>query len=156
MKCSAEYRYRIGSVFCCIGGTLISATLYCLEDYISQRLYEDEEKGCTERLQVWSQSKPPNVDPHPTDEVKLTKHVYGVEKRAKLHSVNQWDCHPISRRIVNPNKARSLRERLRVVQQSKADAAEAVLVSATNESEKKKAYRSKCMIERYGTSCFLQ
>ena len=82
--------------------------------------------------------------------------MYGVEKRAKLHSVNQWDCHPMSRRIVNPNKARSLRERLCVVQQSKADAAEVVLFSATNESEKKKAYRSKCMIERYGTSCFLQ
>ena len=98
---------------------------------------------------MWSQSKPPNVDPRPTDEVKLTKHVYGVEKRTKLHSVNQWDCRPVSRRIVYPNKARSLRERLCVVQQSKADAVEAALVSATNESEKKKAYRSKCMIERY-------
>ena len=28
----------------------ITATLYCLEDYIHQRLYEDEEKGCTDRL----------------------------------------------------------------------------------------------------------
>ena len=54
---------------------------------------------------MWNQSKPPNVEPHPTEEVKLTKHVYGVEKRAKLHSVNQWDCRPVSRRIVNPNKA---------------------------------------------------
>jgi len=43
-----------------------------------------------------------------------------------------------------------------VVQQSKADAAEAALVSATNESEERKAYRSKYMIERYRTSCLLQ
>ena len=42
-----------------------------------------------------------------------------------------------------------------MIQQS-TDAAEAVLISAANESEGKKAFRSKCMIERYGTSCFLQ
>jgi len=101
-------------------------------------------------------SKPPKVEPRPIDEVKLTKHEYGVEKPVKLHTVNQWDCRPVSRRIVNPNKARSLRERLCVVQQSKADAAGAALVSATNEAEKKKAYRRKCMIEKYGTCCFLQ
>jgi len=100
--------------------------------------------------------KPPNVEPHPTDEVKLTKHEYGLEKQAKLLTVNQWDSRPVSRRIVNPNKARSLRERLCVIQQSKVDAAETALVSATNEAEKKKAYRSKCTIEKHGTCCFLQ
>jgi len=157
-----ETSVKVSTAYCsCPAGLAgccnhISATLYCLEDYISQRLYEDEEKGCTERLQVWSQSKPPNVEPRPTDEVKLTKHVYGVEKRVKLHTINQWDCRPVSRRIVNPNKARSLRERLCAVQQSKADAAETDLVSATNEAEKKKAYRSKYMIEKYGICCFLQ
>jgi len=32
------------------------------------------------------------------------------------------------------------------VQQRKGDVAEAALISATNECEEKKAYRSKCMI----------
>ena len=62
----------------------------------------------------------------------------------------------MSRRIVNPNKAGALREHLCVVEQYKVNTADAALVAATNESEKKKAYRSKCMIDRYGTSCFLQ
>jgi len=41
-----------------------------------------------------------------------------------------------------------------MVQQSKADAAEAALIYS--ESEEKKVFRSKCMIERCGTSCLLQ
>ena len=74
-----ETTVKISTAYCsCPAGLAgccnhISATLYCLEDYISQRLYE--ERGCTERLQVWNQSQPPNVEPCPTEEVKLTKHV---------------------------------------------------------------------------------
>ena len=37
-----------------------------------------------------------------------------------------------------------------------ADAAEAALISAANESREKKARRSKCMIGRYGIFCILQ
>ena len=47
-KVSAAYcSCPAGLAGCC---NHISATLYCLEDYISQRLYEDEERGCTEKL----------------------------------------------------------------------------------------------------------
>ena len=58
-----------------------------------------------------------------------------MDNRVKLHSVNQWDCRPVSQRIVNPNKVRSLRERLCMLDQSKTDAAKESLVLATNESE---------------------
>ena len=43
-----------------------------------------------------------------------------------------------------------------MVQQSMADTAEVTLISSANKSEEKKAYRSKCMIERYGIFCILQ
>lgn len=32
----------------------VTATLYCLEDYIHSGLQEEERKGCTERLQTWN------------------------------------------------------------------------------------------------------
>jgi len=37
---------------CC---NYMTATLYCLEDYIDCGLQEDEQKGRTERLKVWNQ-----------------------------------------------------------------------------------------------------
>ena len=43
-----------------------------------------------------------------------------------------------------------------MVNQIKINTAEASLVSATTKCQKKKANRSKRMIEQYGTSCFLQ
>lgn len=134
----------------------ITTTLYCLENYIHQHLYEDEEKGCTDRLQVWNRPRRSNVNARPTDEVRLSKHEFGVAKRPKLHSVNDWDCRPVFRRIVDPNKSRVLREWLDIIGQYKVNAANAAYDSATNDSEKKKAYQRKCMIKKYGTSCFLQ
>ena len=134
----------------------ITATLYCLEDYIHQHLYEDEEKGCTDRLQAWNRPRRKNVNARPTDEVRLSKHEYGVVKRPKLHSVNDWDCRPVSRRIIDPNKSRILRERLDIIGQYQVHTANAAFDSASNDSEKKKAYQKKCTIEKYGTSCFLQ
>ena len=158
-----ESTVKVSTAYCgCPAGLAgccnhITATLYCLEHYIHERLYEDEEKGCTDRLQVWNHPRKRNVDARPTDEVKLSKQVYGVEKRPKLHSVNEWDCRPVSRRIINPNKPRMLRERLlNIIEQCKAITANVALLSATTESEKKKANQQKCMIEKYGTSCFLQ
>ena len=73
----------------------VTATLYCLEDYIHSGLREDEQKGCTDRLQVWNQPRKKNVEPRPTDSVHLTKEEYGVQKRLKIHHVNKWDCRPL-------------------------------------------------------------
>ena len=35
----------------------VTAILYCLEDYIHSGLQEDEQKVCTNRLQVWNQPR---------------------------------------------------------------------------------------------------
>ena len=43
-----------------------------------------------------------------------------------------------------------------MIEQYKTSAANAALLSAATDSEKKKATEEKCMIENYGTSCFLQ
>ena len=57
---------------------------------------------------------------------------------------------------MDPNKVRLLRQRLFVIEQYKTSAANAALLSATTDSEKRKSTEEKCMIEKYGTSCFLQ
>ena len=132
------------------------ATMYCLEDYISSGLQEEEKKGCTERLQVWNRPNPQHIIGRPTDEVMLTKKVYGVEKRPKLHSINKWDCRPMSRRIVDPNKARRLRERLSTIQEERLQSTDKALHSAGTLSELKKAAQAKSLINMYGTSGYLQ
>ena len=83
-----------------------------------------------------------NLFGRPTDEVTLTKKVHGVEKRPKLYSLNKWDCHPVLRRIVDPNKACCLRERLCTIQEEKVQSADKALHSAGMLSELKKAARS--------------
>lgn len=108
-----ESTFSVATAFCtCPAGLCghVSGILYCLEDYIHQGLQEDKNKGCTECLQKWNQPRKQNVDAQPTNEVMPTKKVYGVEKRAKIYSVHEWDCRPISKRIVNPNKGRCLRK----------------------------------------------
>ena len=72
-----------------------------------------------------------------TDGIELTK-VYGIEKRSKLYTMNEWDCHPVSRRMINPNKASRLRERLYAIQK-KAEAADKVVHLAGTVSELRKA-----------------
>ena len=134
----------------------VTDTLYCLEDYIHQGLQQDERKGCTERLQMWNQPRKQNVDARPTDEVTLTKKVYGIKKRAKLHSINEWDCWPISKRIIDPNKACRFMECLHTIQQQKVDTANNAISTATTVSEIKKAFQVKTMLSRYGTSGYLQ
>ena len=134
----------------------VIATLYCLEDYIHQGFQDEEKKGCTERLQVWNKPKLRNVVGWPTDEVKLTKKIYGVKKRPKLHTINEWDCRPVSRRIINPNKARNLRERLCAIQKEKVEAADKAVHLAGTVSELKKAVQNKLLINMYGTSGYLQ
>ena len=62
----------------------VTATLYCLEDYIHLGLQEDEKCGCTDRLQTWNQPRMHSTTPRPTDSVVLTKKVFGVQKRPKV------------------------------------------------------------------------
>jgi len=63
-------------------------------------LQDDEYKGCTERLLTWNLSTPKSGGARPTDHVKLVKHEYGVEKRARDKRINHWDYQPVSRRII--------------------------------------------------------
>ena len=73
-----------------LSGCCNHVTGTCLEDkYIQQSLQDDERKSCTEHLQKWNQPRKQDADARPTDEVTLIKKVYGVEKRAKLHSINE-------------------------------------------------------------------
>ena len=51
-----------------------------MEEYFHLKLNEYDQKGCTEKLQVWSILKSPKVDARPTNLVSLTKKSYGVEK----------------------------------------------------------------------------
>lgn len=66
----------------------ITATLYCFEEYFRLKLNEEDQKGCTEKLQVWNQPKPARIDARPTNLIMLTRKVYGAEKRAKVCRVN--------------------------------------------------------------------
>ena len=78
----------------------------------------------------------------------MTKKEYGVEKRAKIHSVHEWHCRPISKGIVNPNKARCLRKRLCDIQQRKLDTANNAIYAASTVKEIKRAFQTKAMIQR--------
>ena len=81
---------------------------------------------------------------------------YGIKKRPKLHHVNSWDCRPILRRIIDPNKGRKLRKRLSLLKQDKIQAADRAVLLAMSYAEKKKANQIRSQISRYGTSRFLQ
>jgi len=157
-----ESTARVASAHCACPAGLsgccnhLTATLYCLEEYIYLGLYEDELKGCTDRLQMWNHPRKRNVVPQPTDEVILSKAEYGTDKRSKVHRVNSWDCRPVSNRIVDPNKARNLHKRLAVLEQCKITAADEAVSLAVTQSENKKATQTKAMLAKYGTSCFLQ
>lgn len=61
----------------------------------------------------------------------------------------------MNRRIVDPNKARDLREALLSIEQDKMVAANHAATVAQTASEKKKANQTKSLLERYGSLCFL-
>ena len=82
--------------------------------------------------------------------------MYGVEKRAKLHSINEWDCQPISKRIIDPNKALRFMERLHVIQQQKLNAANNAISTAFTISQIRKALQVKAMLSTYDTCGYLQ
>ena len=157
-----EITARVANAHCtCTAGLSgccnhVTATLYCLEEYIHAGLHKDEQIGCTDRLQTWNKPRKRSVEARSTDEVMMNKMEYGIEKRPKIHRVNSWDCHPVSRRIVDPNKGRNLRRHLALLEQHKIETMDKAVLSATNEAEKKKANQTRSLISRYGTSCFLQ
>ena len=130
----------------------VTATLYCLEDYIHSGLKEDELKGCIERLQVWNQPRNRHVKVRPTDNVNLIKEQYGSQKRLKIHHVNKWDCH--CRKIIDPNKVRRLGERLFTIEQSKLASINDVLQQAKTPVEKKGAAQARSQLTKYGSSWF--
>ena len=87
--------------------------------------------------------------------MQLIRKQYGISKRIKAHGINEWDCQPIHR-LVDPNKARNLRESLSIIGQDKISAANLDASAALTFAEKKKATRTKSLLETYGSSCFLQ
>ena len=127
-----------------------------MEDYFRSGMDEEDKKGCTEKLQTWNQPRNKKVDARPTNLVTLTEVVYGVEKRPKLHKINEWDCRLTSRRIAQPVRRAKLWNRLMALDQSKKDASTRAICSATNDTDRKKAIATQLMLIRYGTSCFLQ
>jgi len=127
-----------------------------LEDYFHLGLHEDEKKGCTDRLQTWNRPRKRNIEARPTDDVKLTKEQYGVKKRLKIHRVNKWDCRPLSRRIINPDKSRDLHEQLSTIEQNKIIAINNAICDVETPKEKKKAIQAKLQLSKYGSSCFMQ
>ena len=88
--------------------------------------------------------------------MQLIRKQYGISKRIKAHTINEWDCRPVHRRLVDPNRARNLRESLSIIGQDKISAANLDASAALTFAEKKKATRTKSLLETYGSSCFLQ
>lgn len=134
----------------------VTATLYSLEDYVHSGLQDDERKGCTEHLQTWNRPRKLDADPRQTDDVQLVRKQYGVEKRPKKHRVNECDCHFINRRLVDPNIARNLGESLLSIEQTKVAAANHAISIAQTPSERRKANQTKLLLDKYGSSCYLQ
>jgi len=153
---------KVKSAFCvCPAGLSgccnhVTATLYYVEEYFRLGLDEEDKKGCTEKLQTWIQPRKKKVDARPTNLISLTKSVYGVEKRPKVYRISDWDCRPTSRRVAQPARKANLWNRLMKLDQLKKDAATTAVYSATNSEERKKAIATQSVLNRYGTSCFLQ
>lgn len=92
-------------------------------------------------------AKKMNVDTRPTDQVQLAKKEYGIEKRPKAHRINHWDCRPLSRRIIDPNKARKLKESLSHNHEHKIAIANHAVSKAQTTAEKKRANQTKLLLE---------
>ena len=121
----------------CCNHVTATCTLYCLEDYFHLGLHEDEKKSCTDRLQTWNQPRKRNVEARPTDDVSLTKEQYGAKKKLKIHRANKWDCRPLSRRIVNPDRIRNFHEQLSTIEHNKIIAIDNAICEAKTLKEKK-------------------
>ena len=62
---------QVHTVLVLLGCNHVTTMLYCLEEYVYLGLYEDELKGCADRLQMWNRPRKRNVVPQPTDEVTV-------------------------------------------------------------------------------------
>ena len=96
---------------------------------------------------MWNQPRMRNAVSRPTDSVTLTKKVFGVQKRPKVLTINDWDCRPTCRRIVDPNKARHLRECLCAIQNKKIETADEAVYSAKTVCKLKKALQARLMLK---------
>ena len=155
----SKHTARVEKAFCvCPAGLSgccnhVTATLYYVEEYFRLKLNEEDEKGCTEKLQIWNIPKPSKVDARPTNLVSLAKKIYGIEKRPRVYTVNKWDCRATS---IPPDRRAILRKKLLDVDQARKEAATLAVASATNDVERKKAIEAQTLVMTYGTSCFLQ
>ena len=70
--------------------------------------------------------------------------------------VANWDYHPETRRIIDPNKASKLRKGLSIIEQNSISKLEVDICADTSAKARKLAYEKKCMLLSYGMSCFLQ
>jgi len=53
--------------------------------------------------------------------------------------VNKWDCRPLSRRIVNPDKIRNFHKQLSTIEQNKIMTLNDVICVTASSKEKKRA-----------------
>ena len=65
-------------------------------------------------------------------------------KRGLRHRINQWDCRPVSRRIIDPNKARKLKESLSHNHQNKISVANHAISVAKLQQRRKGLTRQSC------------
>ena len=69
-----------------------------------------------------------------------------------MHHVNKWDCRLLSRRIIDPNKVRILKERLFAIEQSKILSVNNAVQVAKTPAERKKATQARSLLMKYGSS----
>ena len=70
----------------------VTATLYCLENYIHSGFQEEEQRECTECLQTWNKPRKLDAEPRTTDSIQLIKIQYGVVKRPKVPRMRLSSC----------------------------------------------------------------
>ena len=67
----------------------------------------------------------------------------------KIHHVNKWDCRPLSRRIIDPNKVRRLKEQLSAIEESKIASINNTVQEAKTPAEKKRATQAKSLLTNF-------
>ena len=71
-----------------------------------------------------------------------------MEKRPKVCRINQWDCRPTTSRKAHPERKENLRNRLLRIE-VKIKAADHAVLTAVNDSSKRKATEEKSMLAKY-------
>ena len=82
-----------------------------------------------------------NMKPKPIDDVHLAIKEYGVEKRIKTHRINEWDCRPEQKRIIDPNKSRNLRKALSNIEQMKIASTNYAICVAQTPAQKRRLHK---------------